>query len=70
MKQPILATDGTNSLLREGKIARIGTISSDRFSLGKYKIPRVVLVEFDFEQDGRKDYFFFEEGKLKYNSID
>ena len=67
--EPILATDGTNSLLKDSKIARIGTIYVDRFSLNKFVIPRVVMVEFDFEEDGRKDYFFFEEGRLKYNSI-
>lgn len=69
MNRPILATDGRFSLLKNSKIARIGTIYSDRFSLDKCKIPRVVLVEFDFEQDGNKDYFFFENGELKYNSI-
>lgn len=69
MGKPVLATDGANSLLRDGKIARIGTVYTDRFSLKQIIIPRSQMVEFDFEGDGRKDFFFFEEGLLKYNSI-
>jgi hypothetical protein len=66
----IYATDGTNTLLRNNKTAKIGRI----YHMGKRlkqdgTAPLSITVEFDFEENCKPDRFFFEDGLLVYNCI-
>jgi hypothetical protein len=68
--ETLIASDGLNTLLRDGKPACIGYLQKE----GSVYFPntdskKLTMIAFDFENDGVVDYWFFSEEGLEFNFI-
>jgi hypothetical protein len=70
MKKVIKATDGRTALLRDGQVAIIGYVYHLHYRMvERAELEPVSVVEMDFEGNGKKDLFYFENDKLVYHNL-